>query len=45
MLDDITELAKQYHLVVWGVLGLVGLLLMVKVYFQNVRGKWKWRKK
>ena len=45
MLDDIAEFAKQYRLVVWGAGGLVGLLVMVMVYFQHVRGKWNNRKK
>ncbi len=44
MLDKITEFAKEYHLVAWGIGGLVGLFF-VKVFFQDVRGRWKWRKK
>jgi len=44
MLDEITEFAAKYHLVAFGIGGLV-FLFLVKVLFQDVRGRWKWRKK
>ncbi len=43
-LDAIIEFAAKYHLVAFG-LGVLVAVFLVKVFFQDVTGKWKWRKK
>ncbi|GAG35839.1 unnamed protein product, partial [marine sediment metagenome] len=42
-LDAIREFAAKYHLVAFGLGGLVAAFL-VKVFFQDVTGKWRWGK-